>query len=77
MGGIVVGVANGGVECFYISFVVNGWNWLLVVAFSLGLGLLFWREVGWSRMFCWDCYVVWDEKFFVYFVLLVVKMVGG
>ncbi len=37
MGGIVVGVANGGVECFYGIFVVNDWGWLLVVAFSLGL----------------------------------------
>ena len=40
---------------FFVIFVVNGWGWLLVVDFSLGFGLLFWREVEWLRMFCWDC----------------------
>ena len=31
-------------ECFYISFVVNGWDWFSVVDSSLSL-----REVEWLR----------------------------
>ena len=36
---VVIGVANAGGECFYVTFVVNGWDSLLVVGFPHALSL--------------------------------------
>ena len=52
----VVGVASGR-EVFFRLY---GQRLELIAGcgFFFVLGVLFWREVGWSMAFCWDCHVV-------------------